>query len=991
MLIPLVLAVLTSASAVADVAANDARLNDICFVDAQHGWAVGDRGVIWSTDDGGRQWRAQASGVTCSLAAVCFQGEQLGWAAGGFTHPYTHTSTGVLLTTRDGGKTWAESPKLGLPALRRLRFLSPQHGWAIGCHSAMYPSGLFVTDDGGRHWRPLPGGAAGWLAADLLDSRTGALAGRNGSLAVVSQGQIEAVRSDQSDLRNLVQMRLSRPAHGWLVGDGGAVYVSNDLGSTWLVPPGGLPAAARQFDFAALAVRGSNCWIAGRPGTRVFRTTDTGRTWGMFPTGTTVPLRALWFVDDQHGWAVGELGTILATGDGGRTWQRQRAGGDRSALLGLLAEPEQTPLELIARLAGDEGYLTVVDVLGRRDVEIAPRDDVHLADRLHEAVVAVGGCGADVAWQFPLRQPGLRLSSRQIVEAWDRVHDGHGMDELQAYLVRQIRLWRPDVIVTHDVGREAHDPYNASCEDDGPLVSLVHRAVLQAVGQAADGTAFAAQITDAGLEPWTVKKVYGMMASGTRGANDLVTAQFAPRLGRSLAEAATEPRGLLHGRFTLSPPTLGFRLLSSVAPQEQDRRDFFVGIALSPGGPARRALSPPVSEGLDLRQRLAQRRRHVEAILDSTQRTTGSLEPALAQIDDLCRDLDAPSRGQILYQLADRSSRTGHWPLAAEAFEALVERYPQHALTPSALLWLVQYYASAEAAWRVEHADGQKRLERAAALGKQIERTRPELFAEPALCFPLAAAYRGLDQVRQAERFYQIQSCGGDRDGWSACAQGELHLAGPNAKAGAAKPTLTCVRVQTRPHLDGLLDDPVWQQAKPAALQSAQHDDGDWPAVVMLAYDAEFLYLAARCRQAPTAAGPVAETGEGIGDGRRAVQRTRDADLSANDRIEILIDVDRDFTTYYRLAIDQRGWTNDRCWDDSTWNPSWFVAAKREAGVWTVEAAIPLAELAGRPPQPGSTWAIGIQRVVPGVGFQSWNSPAAISVLPDGFGYLAFR
>ena len=105
----------------------------------------------------------------------------------------------------------------------------------------------------------------------------------------------------------------------------------------------------------------------------------------------------------------------------------------------------------------------------------------------------------------------------------------------------------------------------------------------------------------------------------------------------------------------------------------------------------------------------------------------------------------------------------------------------------------------------------------------------------------------------------------------------------------------------------------------------------------------------------------------------------------------MLIDVDRDYTTYYRLVIDHRGWTNDSCWGDSTWDPKWFVAAKQDDGVWTVEAAIPLAELTGRPPQPRDIWAIGIQRVVPGAGFQSWTTPAAISVLPDGFGYLVFQ
>jgi hypothetical protein len=182
------------------------------------------------------------------------------------------------------------------------------------------------------------------------------------------------------------------------------------------------------------------------------------------------------------------------------------------------------------------------------------------------------------------------------------------------------------------------------------------------------------------------------------------------------------------------------------------------------------------------------------------------------------------------------------------------------------------------------------------------------------------------------------------------------------------------------------LDDPIWQEAKSAALQSAQHDDGDWPAAVMLACDDEFLYIGARCQTPPTAARTPA-----LAEMDDPAPRVRDADLSAHDRIEVLVDIDRDFTTFYRLAIDDRGWTNDACWNDASWDPKWFVAAKREQAAWTVEAAIPLVELVGRPPAPGTSWAVGIQRVVPNVGFQSWSTPAAVSVLPDGFGYLVFR
>ena len=99
------------------------------------------------------------------------------------------------------------------------------------------------------------------------------------------------------------------------------------------------------------------------------------------------------------------------------------------------------------------------------------------------------------------------------------------------------------------------------------------------------------------------------------------------------------------------------------------------------------------------------------------------------------------------------------------------------------MLWLVQYYASGEAAWRAGHGDGQKRFAAGrCAWASRLERTRPEWFAEPAVCFPLAAAYRNQGQARQAERFYQVQGHRGDRDAWSVCAQSELRLSDPKGR-----------------------------------------------------------------------------------------------------------------------------------------------------------------------------------------------------------------
>ena len=73
----------------------DAELTAVSFIDADRGWAVGDRGVIWHTSDGGRSWKLQNSAVTCRLEAVQFLDADNGFVVGGWTQPYTHETHGI--------------------------------------------------------------------------------------------------------------------------------------------------------------------------------------------------------------------------------------------------------------------------------------------------------------------------------------------------------------------------------------------------------------------------------------------------------------------------------------------------------------------------------------------------------------------------------------------------------------------------------------------------------------------------------------------------------------------------------------------------------------------------------------------------------------------------------------------------------------------------------------------------------------------------------
>ncbi len=249
------------------------------------------------------------------------------------------------------------------------------------------------------------------------------------------------------------------------------------------------------FDFSALAVRGPKCWIAGSPGSRVFFTPDAGRTWSAYPTGTSLPLRAMTFVDDLHGWAVGQLGLILASNDGGRTWRRQRSGGARAAVMAMAGLPQDLPLELLARVCKDQGHLGVAEVLGRVDIEPGSRGDVPAADRLHQAMLLLGACAGETAWGFPVRQPELLLPAGAIIEGWNRVHNGHGAEALLAHVVRQIRTWRPSVILIPG-GRSS----------DG-LSQVVEQTVVAAVKLAGDPAFLAEQFGPAGCGPWNVQRV----------------------------------------------------------------------------------------------------------------------------------------------------------------------------------------------------------------------------------------------------------------------------------------------------------------------------------------------------------------------------------------------------------------------------------------------------------------------------------------------------
>lgn len=271
----------------------------------------------------------------------------------------------------------------------------------------------------------------------------------------------------------------------------------------------------------------------------------------------------------------------------------------------------------------------------------------------------------------------------------------------------------------------------------------------------------------------------------------------------------------------------------------------------------------------------------------------------------------------------------------------------------------------------------------------------PFLFEDDQIQFVIAALHRQRKQHSEADVIYRryMQKLNDD-DPWHVAAKGEIFLLRPQALS--PKPVIECRQTSMAPILDGKLDDPCWTASTETLLGSpdagslfigSSHGSKIRPnytgpqPMVMWSHDDEYLYLAINVPKHPDV--PYAPT--------QLEGREHDAALGDFDYVAIQLDVDRDYSTYYRFEVDQRGWTRDSCWDDWSYDPQWYVAAEQDERTWSIEAAIPIAELVPPVRIIGETWALGMTRIVPAKAVQSWTQSGGEEPMAPRFGLLYFK
>ena len=341
-------------------------LNNLYFLSTTEGWIVGDLGKVLHTVDGGDHWIDVPAGINTTLRAVFFSDETTGYIGGdgnilrtrdgGFSWTKTTTdfdiydiyfdpvlknkgyavgSKGIILSTNDYGNTWYSTTS-GNQNLNRIAFNLPNKGWITGSvfttgsgswanynDSTTLPiieGSISFTDNSGLTWASV---SSGYTLTDIQFI--------NPNIGFIPENQVISYHLDSVQTHGGygeliygyfnftydINHYLFKTNNGWNTYSFSTIFSEHSVNTVRSI----------YISFPTFITG----YAIGENLDKIYKTTDGGNTWTSLTTGyNSLLIRRISFKTPNDGWLVGTqvstdlgIGIILATHDGGQSWQKQ--------------------------------------------------------------------------------------------------------------------------------------------------------------------------------------------------------------------------------------------------------------------------------------------------------------------------------------------------------------------------------------------------------------------------------------------------------------------------------------------------------------------------------------------------------------------------------------------------------------------------------------------------------------------------------------------
>ncbi len=277
-------------------------LNDVCILDEDDGWAVGEGGVILITGSGGSGWQQKYTPTIVNLNSVHIVDPGIVWVCG---------DEGYLFRSYMSAITFNTTILNSNESYKCIYFINEQLGWVAGT------DGIYKTIDEGLNWTQQYSSNS-INTVEFYDENTGYAVGSQNVILRTTNGGTDWIECTCPVDFSPNSLSIASQNVIWVIGSGSETIIrSTDGGQTWEAMPCPTSHQITDIDFAD-AYYG---WIVGKEGI-VLKTVNGGSDWTQLTTGDYDDHQAVSFSNVYNGIIVGDEGRVFYSNNGGDSWYR---------------------------------------------------------------------------------------------------------------------------------------------------------------------------------------------------------------------------------------------------------------------------------------------------------------------------------------------------------------------------------------------------------------------------------------------------------------------------------------------------------------------------------------------------------------------------------------------------------------------------------------------------------------------------------------------